>query len=67
MHHKYENRGHMVTTKNVHFVKLSKYVTDLTIAYMGRPIWGSDERVMPLRKYLSGLSVLPVRDQLARK
>jgi hypothetical protein len=46
----------MLTTKNVHFVKLSKCVTDFTIVflssrwlktYMERPIWGPDEGVMP--------------------
>jgi hypothetical protein len=31
--------------------------------YMERPIWGPDEGVMPPRKYLSGLPVLPVRDR----
>jgi hypothetical protein len=31
--------------------------------YMELPIWGPDERVMPPRKYLSGLPVLPVRDR----
>jgi hypothetical protein len=28
---------------------------------MERPIWGPDERVMPPRKYMSGLPVLPAR------
>jgi hypothetical protein len=30
---------------------------------MEHPIWGPDEGVMPPRKYLSGLPVLPVRDR----
>ena len=34
MHHSPENRGHTLTTKNVHFVKLSKYETDFTIAFL---------------------------------
>jgi hypothetical protein len=29
MHHKHENRGHMLITKNVHFVKLSKMCNEL--------------------------------------
>jgi hypothetical protein len=71
MYHKSENRGHILTTKNVYFVTLSKCVTDFTIAflssrwskktYMERPICGPDKRVMALRKYMSGLPVLLFR------
>jgi hypothetical protein len=34
MHHKPKNRGHVLTTKNVHFIKLSKCVTDFTIVFL---------------------------------
>jgi hypothetical protein len=52
----------MLTTKNIRFMKLSKFVTDFTITflssrwsktYMKRPIWGPDERVMPSRKCMN--------------
>ena len=34
LHHSPKNRGHMLTTKIVHFVKLSKYGIDFIIAFL---------------------------------
>jgi hypothetical protein len=62
----------MLTLKNVHFVKLSKYGTDFTIAflssrrsktYMEHLIRSSDEGVMPLERCsLSGLPTVETAD-----
>jgi hypothetical protein len=34
LHHSPKNRGHILTTKIVYFVKLSKYETDFTIVFL---------------------------------
>jgi hypothetical protein len=56
MHRSPENRGHMLTTKIAHFVKLSKCGMDFTIAflssrrsktYIERLIRSPDEGIMP--------------------
>ena len=61
MHHSPKNRGHMLTTKNVHFVKLSKCETDFTVTflssrrsktYMECLIRSPDEEVMPSERCL---------------
>jgi hypothetical protein len=62
MHHKPKNRGHMLTTKNIHFVKLSKCVMDFITAFLssrwskniyGTSNLGPDERVIPPRKCMN--------------
>jgi hypothetical protein len=63
MHHKPKNRGVYVDNQKFpfyevvnmynrlhHCVPLVKMVKK---TYMERPIWGPDERVMPLRKYIN--------------
>ena len=71
MHHSPKNRGYMLTTKNVHFVKLSKCETDFTIAFLSlrrsKNIYGmsnskSDEEVMPSKRCLVVRSSDPSRD-----
>jgi len=59
MYHSPENRGHMLTTKMVHFVKLSKcgmnfavvfFLLRQTKTYIEHLIQCPDEEAMPLRK-----------------
>jgi hypothetical protein len=70
MHHKPKNRGHMLTTKNVQFVKLLKCVTDFTIMFLlsrwSKNIYGTFNLESGWESYASEkiyeLPVLPVRD-----
>ena len=58
MHHSPENRGHMLTTKIIHFVKLSKCGTDFTIAFLSsrrsRNIYGMSNSESGWRSYALG-------------
>jgi hypothetical protein len=79
MHHKPENRGHMLTTKNIHFCEVVKMCNELyhcvpLIEMIKKHIWnaqfGVRMRELCLREniclgYRYFRSVLSVRDQLA--
>jgi hypothetical protein len=70
MHHKLENMGHMLTTKNVYFMKLSKCITDFTIVFLpsrwSKNIYGTSNLESLRESYASEkmyeLPVLSVRD-----
>jgi hypothetical protein len=82
IHHKPKNRGYMLTTNNVHFMKLSKYVTVFIIAFLSsrwskKHIWnvqfGVWMRELCIREnvWTTGTTgprspVLPVREGLAQ-
>jgi hypothetical protein len=72
MHHKPEKHGYILTTKNVHFVKLSKCVTDFIIVFLSsrwsKKIYGTSNLGSGWGSYASEkISVwgpeLPVRDR----
>ena len=54
-HHSPENRGHMLTTKIVHFVKLPKHETDYIIAFLSsrwsKNIYGTSNLESGSRSY----------------